>query len=69
MQSEDPAIKLLDELARLPRESGPVELSEEYLHAVEHVESLPKNQSGSDKSWIPKAQERFLRHYRLARRR
>jgi hypothetical protein len=70
MDPEDLAtIKLLDEFARMPREVGPVSLSEEYLRAVEYVESLPKNQSGADKSWIPKAQEQFLRHYRVAQRR
>jgi hypothetical protein len=42
MDDEDlVTIKLLDEFARMPREVGPVSLSEEYLRAVECVESLP----------------------------
>lgn len=57
MDPDDPAIKLLDEFARMPRQVGPLSLSEEYLRAVELVESLPKNQSGADKSWVPKAQQ------------
>jgi hypothetical protein len=68
MDIDDPAIKLLDELSRMPRETGPVSLSEKYLRAVESVESLLSNQSGADKSWVPKAQEQFRRHYRAARR-
>ena len=39
MGIDDPAIKLLDELSRMPRETGPVSLSEKYLRAVESVES------------------------------
>ena len=69
MGIDDPAIRLLDEISRMPREVGPVSLSEEYLCAVESVESLLNNQSGADKSWVPKAQEQFRRHYRAARRR
>jgi len=67
MDAEDlAAIKLLDEFARMPREVGPVSLSEEYLHAVEYVESLPKNQSGADKSWIPRLLAESRRHYTRA---
>jgi len=68
MDPNDPTIKLLDEFARMPREVGPVTLTEEYLRAVELIDSLAKNQSGADKSWVPKAQAAFRRHYRNARR-
>lgn len=46
------AIKILDELTRTPREVGPVKLTQEYLKAIEYIESLPENQSGADKSWV-----------------
>lgn len=54
MNPDDPAIKLLDEFARMPREVGPVSLSAEYVRAVERVESLAKNQARTDKSWVPR---------------
>ena len=69
MNPEDPTIQLLDEFARMPRAVGPVSLSEEYLRWVEEIESHPKNQSGADKSWVPKAQQEFVRHYHSASRR
>jgi hypothetical protein len=69
MGPEDPSLTLLDKFAKMPREVGPVSLSQEYLRAVERVEWLSTNQSGADKSWVPRAQEQFLRHYGLARRR
>ncbi len=46
------ALRILDEFERLPRESGPVVLSEAYLRAVERWEALPENQPGSDKTWV-----------------
>lgn len=70
MDAEDLAtIKLLDEFALMPREVGPVSLSEAYLRAVEYVESLPKNQSGADKSWIPRLLAESRRHCTRAVRR
>lgn len=67
MDANERAIKILDELARAPREVGPVKLTQEYLKAIEYIESLPGNQSGSDKSWVWRAQADFQRHYRNAR--
>lgn len=54
MDANERAIKILDELARAPREVGPVKLTQEYLKAIEYIESLPQNQSGADKSWVPR---------------
>ena len=51
--------------ARLP-ETGPVALDESYLRLVRHVESLPQNQSGADKTWVWESIDAFRRHYRNA---
>ena len=67
MTPEARAIRLIEEIERAPREVGPVSLEGEYLRAIDWVESLPKNQSGADKSWVPNAQAEFLSHYRNAR--
>ena len=52
MGADERALKILDDLARAPRETGPVTLSPEYLEHIARVESLPENQSGADKSWV-----------------
>jgi hypothetical protein len=36
-------------------------LDEEYLRAIEYVESLPENQSGADKAWVHRMQSAFSR--------
>lgn len=58
--------ELLDEARRWPRETGPVTLRPEYLRAIEAIEALPENQSGTDKSWVEKADRQFREHYRRA---
>lgn len=69
MTPEEEAIRLIEEIERAPRETGPVTLSAEYLRAVEQLESDPRNRSGADKSWVARAQSEFRRHYHRARRR
>ncbi len=58
-------LKILDELEPVP--TGPVQLSPEYLKAVEAVEDRPENQSGSDKTWVGKAIRQFHAHFERAR--
>ena len=66
----DKALRAIDEaVAEVARLSGPVKLDDEYLRAVERVEALPANQSGSDKTWVWEAIERDRRHFARARRR
>lgn len=63
---DERALKILDEFARMPREEGPVTLSQEYLDHIARVESLPQNQSGADKSWVYRAIQNSLRMYSKA---
>ena len=65
---DEQALKILDEFARMPRETGPVTLSREYLDHIARVESLAENQSGVDKTSRHKSQSEFLNHYRHVRR-
>ena len=41
-------------------------LAPQYLRAVEWMESLPKNQSGADKSWVPRLLKLSRAHYARA---
>ncbi len=61
----DPELTQLLELIRSfgPVPTGPVELSPEYLAAVQRIEDLPRNQSGSDKSWVWKAISQYRDHF------
>ena len=52
MSAVDSARAVLDAHARQTRETGPVHLSDAYLRAVDRVEALPDNCSGSDKTWV-----------------
>ena len=61
MEADDRALRILDEIANAPRESGSVTLSRDYLDAIRCVESLPQNQSGADKGWIARALEQSSR--------
>jgi hypothetical protein len=61
------ALDILDALAKLPKEVGPVTLSQEYLNHIARVEALPENQAGADKSWVHRAQANFRRHFQRAR--
>jgi hypothetical protein len=44
-------------------------LDEEYLRAIEYVESLPENQSGADKSWVHRMQSAPQEYCRRTTRR
>ena len=63
---DERALRILDEFARAPRETGPVTLSQEYLDHIAKVESLAGNQSGADKSWVYRAIQNSLRMYSKA---
>jgi hypothetical protein len=68
MDADERALRILDEFARAPRETGPVTLSQEYLDHIARVESLPQNQSGADKTARHQSQSEFLNHFRRVRR-
>jgi hypothetical protein len=61
------ALQILDAFQKLPKEVGPVTLSQGYLENIARVEALPENQAGADKSWVHRAQANFRRHYQRAR--
>lgn len=62
--AREQARQILD-ATRLP-ETGPVTLDDAYLRLIRHVESLPQNQSGADKTWVWESIEAFEQHYRHA---
>jgi len=52
---------------RAPRpDEADVPLAEAYLKAVARVESLPRNQSGEDKTWIDNAIRDSAAHFAKA---
>ena len=51
-----------------PRESEADVLDPWFRRAIEWVESLPKNVSGSDKSWVFRSLKEGEEHFRRARR-
>lgn len=61
------ALEILDAFHKLPKELGPVRLSQGYLDHIARVEALPENQAGVDKSWVHRAQANFRRHFQRAR--
>jgi hypothetical protein len=62
------ALEAIDRVCETPTETGPVELDPEYLRAIERVESLPEDQSGTDKSWVGRILEESRNEWRRARR-
>ena len=46
--------ELLDRFRRMPRETGPVTVSDAYLRRVDRQEASPANAPGADKSWVPR---------------
>ena len=52
----------------MPREEGPVTLSQEYLDHLKRVEALPENQPGADKTVRHRAQAEFRNHYQRVQR-
>jgi hypothetical protein len=57
------ALRALDEAARQPLASGPLELSPEYRRLIRACEALPENRSGADKTWVYRAQQEFRDYY------
>jgi len=58
--------KTLDILREIARElipTGPVELDPDYLRAAAWQESLPRNQPGTDKTWVERSSSDFKRYY------
>ena len=51
-RSRDSARDILDALARDAPDAGFTPLSAGYLRAVERVEKLPADRTGTDKSWV-----------------
>jgi hypothetical protein len=60
-------VRILEPFRAMKIETGPVELSEEYLRMIEEVESAPENKSGSDKSWIEESEREFLEYFARVR--
>ena len=65
---DERALRILDGFAKLPKEVGPVILSQDYLDHIARVESLLENQSGADKAARHRAQSEFFNHYRSVQR-
>jgi hypothetical protein len=61
------ALRMLDDAAR-ETASIRIEVDEDYRRAIALVETLPQNQSGSDKTWIWRMDGAFREHYRRAKR-
>jgi hypothetical protein len=57
------ALRALDEAARQPLASGPLELSPEYRRLIRACEALPANRTGADKSWIYRSQRGFRDYF------
>ena len=66
--ADEEALRILDRFARLPREVGPVTLTEQYLAHIARVEALPQNQAGADKTAHHRAEVEFRNHYRRIQR-
>lgn len=64
----DPELEAILEIVRaIPKPTThPVALSDEYVRLVALVESLPKDQSGTDKTWVPNLIEASEELYRKA---
>lgn len=50
-----------------PVPTGPVQLSPEYLEAVEWLENHPANHTGADKTWVGAALRRNRTHFEGAK--
>jgi hypothetical protein len=60
-------LALLDDFARTPVPSGPVELDAAYLRAIERWEALPENAERADKSWVGRCQRMWDAHFARVR--
>ena len=63
----DAALRGLEKAAEFAK-SYRFEMTEEYLHLIEEVEALQRNQPGTDKSYVWRAQRAFLESFRNVRR-
>ena len=45
-----------------------IEVDAEYLRAIELVEALPQNQSGSNKDWVSRMDGAFRDHFKHVKR-
>lgn len=61
MADADDAGDALDALIRHPPARGPTTLSARYLRDVAHVEQLPENRDGADKTWVLRLAEEMTR--------
>jgi hypothetical protein len=61
-------VRILEPFRNMRIETGPVTLTDEYIHMVEEVESAPENQSGVDKSAVEVVFRRSREHFAAARR-
>ena len=61
MADADDAGDALDALIRHPPARGPATLSARYLRDVAHVEQLPENRDGADKTWVLRLAEEMAR--------
>ena len=59
----DELVRILEPFRAMTIETGPVELTEEYLRMIDEVESAPENQSGSDKTWVWKADRQYRDYF------
>ena len=59
----DELVRILEPFRAMRIETGPVELTEEYLRMIDEVESAPENQSGADKTWIEESEREFLEYF------
>lgn len=49
-----------------PQDDDPIQLPESYLRAIERLEAMPENQSGTDKAWVERAIAGWRDHYARA---
>jgi len=63
----DELVRILEPFRAMRIETGPVELTEEYLRMIDEVESAPENQSGADKTWIEESEREFLEYFARVR--
>ena len=56
-------VRLLAPFRAMRIETGPVALSDEYLKMIEEVEAAPENQSGSDKTWVWRADRQYRDYF------
>jgi hypothetical protein len=59
----DELVRILEPFRAMTIETGPVELTEEYLRMVDEVESAPENQSGADKTWVWRADRQYRDYF------